>query len=51
MIFKQTIRESLGDSLYVFSIEQQEVPVITFFNENILAVDASIVNVVVRIVE
>lgn len=51
VVSQQTIRECVGDRLDVFCIQIQEILVIALLNENILAVVAAVVDVVVSIVE
>ena len=45
MVFQQTLREHLGDRFDVFGIDLQDIVIIAFLDENILAVRAPITEV------
>ena len=45
MVFQQTLRGHLGDRFDVFGVELQDIDIIAFLDENILAVRAPIIEV------
>ena len=49
MVFQQTIRDHLGDRFDVFGVELQDIDIIAFLSENVLAVRAPITEVVAGI--
>ena len=51
MISQQAKRERVRDGLDVFRVQIHEVGVVAFLDENILAIVAAIVDVVVGVVE